>query len=249
MQKQKHYIAIACEILYREVCFSASQSKNIVDVVFQTKGLHDIGEAAMSKGLQDAINQVDHTRYDAILLVYGLCNNGIRNLHAPIPLVVPRAHDCITLLMGSKEKYAGYFANNPGAYYHSSGWLERNVNSDDNTINQLGIGKSYEQYAAEFGDENAEYLMEMLGSWLVNYNKLAFINNGIGDVESNMKKSQSYAKSNNWDFEEVKGDINLFERLVNGDWDEKDFLVIPPQHKIVPSNDDGVITYISETPC
>ena len=247
MHHPKRYIAIACEILFREVCLCASKSKHIIDVVFQKKALHDIGEAEMYKALQSAVNQVDYNKYDAILLAYGLCNNGIRNLHAPIPMVVPKAHDCITLLMGSREKYADYFANNPGAFYHSSGWLERSTHSKEegSVMHQLGIAKSYEEYAEEFGEENAEYLMSMFGNWLVNYNKVTFINNGVGDIKNNIAMSQAYAKDNNWEYEEIDGNICLIERLVDGDWDEQDFLVIPPNRKIMPSNDANIITYIA----
>jgi len=38
--------------------------------------------------------------------------------------VVPRAHDCITLLLGSKERYAKLFGERPGTYWYSAGWLE-----------------------------------------------------------------------------------------------------------------------------
>ena len=239
----KRFIVIACEILFREVCFCVSKSKNIVDVMFQKKALHDIGEAEMYRALQNAVNQVDHEKYDAILLAYGLCNNGIKNLHAPIPMVVPRAHDCIALLMGSKEKYADYFANNPGAYYHSSGWLERNAHDERSVMHQLGIAKTYDEYVDEYGEDNAEYLMSMLGNWLVNYTKVAFINNGIGDVENNRAKSKTIAHENNWDYEEVEGNISLIERLIEGEWVESDFLVIPPNCVIEPSHDSNIVTW------
>ena len=244
----KRYLIISCEILFREVCFCVSKSKHIVDVSFQKKGLHDIGEASMSKALQDVIEQVDYDKYNAILLCYGLCNNGIRNLHAPIPIVVPRAHDCITLLMGSKEKYDDYFFNNIGTYFHSSGWLERDKNSNETAgsiIQQLGIDKSHADYVEEYGEENADYLMSILGNWLVNYNKVAFINNGIGDIRGNAEKSKKFAEQNNWDYEEVEGNISLIERLVDGDWDEVDFLIVPPNHTIEPTNDSSVFTYVS----
>ena len=244
MESIKRYLIISCEILFREVCFCASKSKHIIDVAFQKKGLHDIGEAEMSKELQKVINQVDYDKYSAILLCYGLCNNGVRNLHAPIPMVIPRAHDCITLLLGSKEKYSEYFANNIGTFFHSSGWLERDMhpNETDGSITQkLGIDKSYINYVEEYGEENAEYIMSIVGNWLVNYKKVAFINNGIGDIKGNREKSIEFAKNKNWDYEEVEGDINLIERLVNGEWDESDFLIIPPNHKIESTNDPDIL--------
>ena len=43
----------------------------------------------------------------------------------PSPLVLPRAHDCITLLMGSRTEFERYFQDHPGVYYRSTGWVER----------------------------------------------------------------------------------------------------------------------------
>ena len=73
-------ILLACEIMYREISYCVSRSKNIVDVKFIRKGLHDVGEKEMSAALQGEIDQVPTGRYEAILLGYGLCSNGIRGL-------------------------------------------------------------------------------------------------------------------------------------------------------------------------
>lgn len=173
MDNIKRYKLIACEVMFREVCYCASQCKNIIDITFMPKGLHDIGECKMSQMLQREINQADGikedgNKYEAILLCYGLCNNGIRNLHANIPIVIPRAHDCITLLLGSKSRYIEYFNKNPGTFYKSSGWIERDVDPNDtkgSITSQLGINKTYDEYVKKYGKDNADYLMEILGDW------------------------------------------------------------------------------------
>ena len=119
---------IACEIMYRELCAAVARSVNLVDVEFLPKGLHDIGQAGMSSRLAEVLAGVDETRYEAMLLGYGLCSNGLVGLAArSIPLVVPRAHDCITLFLGSKERYLEYFQDHPGVYFKTSGWIERGV--------------------------------------------------------------------------------------------------------------------------
>ncbi|MDR3076348.1 MAG: DUF1638 domain-containing protein, partial [Synergistaceae bacterium] len=148
MDGKKKFHFIACEILFREACYCASKSRSVVDITFVPKKLHDLGEAKMSEALQRQIELVDASKYDAILMGYGLCSYGVRGLHADIPLVIPRAHDCITLLMGSKELYSEYFDNNPGTYFHSSGWIERDSETGEEGIaSQLGINKTYEEYA------------------------------------------------------------------------------------------------------
>ena len=59
MGMPKRFKLIACEIMFREICFCASQSRNIIDIQFMPKGLHDIGESKMVIKLQAEIDQVD----------------------------------------------------------------------------------------------------------------------------------------------------------------------------------------------
>ena len=235
---------IACEILYREACFCAALCDNIIDITFMQKGLHDIGSEKMSLKLQAEIDQVDPEKYDAILLCYGLCNNGVQNLHGNIPIIIPRAHDCITLLLGSKEKYTEYFQENPGTFFKSPGWIERDVNpgeAEDGVMSQLGLQKSYEEYVEQYGEENADYIMEIMGNWETNYTKMTFINTRLGNVDSDRKTSREAAEEKDWEFEEIDGDIGLIQKLMGGQWHEDEFLMIQSGKKIVPSTDDTIV--------
>jgi hypothetical protein len=241
---KKRYKLIACEVLFREICYCASRCSNIVDVTFMEKGLHDVGTKKMSEKLQAEIDTVDADKYDTILLCYGLCNNGITGLRSTLPVVVPRAHDCITLLMGSKERYKDYFNQNPGTFFFSPGWLERNKDpgdTEDSIPTQLGMGKTYEEYVEEYDEETAKYLAEVLGDWLKNYKKAAFINTLVGSEETYRDRTKQFAAENGWAYEELCGDTGLIFRLLNGDWDPEEFLVLPPHASVAPSNDDNII--------
>ena len=106
----KRFQFIVCKVMQREAYFCAAKSKNIVDVVLMDQGLHnepDKLRAEVQKAL-DKTTDIQGRPYDASLLGYGLCSNGIVGLSAKIPIVVPRGHDCVTLLLGSKEKYREY---------------------------------------------------------------------------------------------------------------------------------------------
>ena len=115
---------IACEVLYREICDAAAHSPHQADVEFLEKGLHDYGGAAMSKELQFRIDATDPSKYDAIVLGYALCGNGLHGLRASrLKLVAPRAHDCIALLMGGRQLYAEYFDRIPApSFVPPAGW-------------------------------------------------------------------------------------------------------------------------------
>ena len=237
---------LSCEILYREFCAAIARSPNVVDVEFLTKGLHDVGSEGMLERLQAAVDHVG-PGYDAVLMGYGLCNNGLAGLTArQIRLVAPRAHDCITLFLGSKERYLDYFQSNPGVFYETTGWLERG--EGDGELSQLALGKklgmarSYEEFVAKYGEDNAGYLWEELGNLTRHYSKIAFIEMGIEPDPSFERRAREKAQAQGLKFEKLIGDMRLFQRLVDGAWDDREFLIVPPGWRITAHYNAGIIT-------
>ena len=183
-------------------------------------------------------------KYDAILLGYGLCNNGIRGLHSTIPLVIPRAHDCIAMLMGSKDKFRKYFDAHPGTFYRSVGWVEQvehHLSNPDSTTTQMGM-EEYNDYVEKYGEENAKYLIDMFEGGLKHYTKLTYINTGVADFQEYKDDEKADAVARGWEFEEYQGDTNIFMRMFNGEWDDNDFLVVPAGKKVKPSYDNEIIS-------
>ena len=245
--RKKRYLAMCCEIIQREACFCAASSENVIDLQFISQGYHDLESGDMSRRLQEHISKVDASRYEAILMGFALCNNGIVGLKAvDIPLVVPKAHDCITLFMGGKERYDEYFNANPGTYYLTSGWMERDsdnlVKMENTVMSKLGLDKTYEQYVAEYGKETADYLMETLGGGLEkHYDKVCFIDMGVVDSASYRDQARKEAEKRNFKFEELKGDLHLIRDLFDARWNKDDFLVVNPGEEIKPSYDCSVL--------
>jgi hypothetical protein len=57
-------------------------------------------------------------QYDAVVLAYGLCGGATAGIEARgVPVVLPRAHDCITLFLGGRDRYDTEFAAHPGTYW------------------------------------------------------------------------------------------------------------------------------------
>ncbi len=238
---------ISCEIFYREMCAAISRSPHKIDIEFFSKGLHDIGAPKMLAKLQQALDGVDQSRYDAILFGYGLCNNGLVGLQATeIPLVIPRAHDCISLFLGGKERYRRYFDANPGAYYLTTGWLERGENNDGelqqiSIPTQYGFGQSLAELTEKYGEENAQYLFEQLGDLTRNYTKYTFIEMGLEPDSRFENTARDKARETNLEFEKMQGDMSLMHRLVNGVWNDDEFLVVPPGYQVTACYDDKFI--------
>lgn len=253
MPEMKKLKIIACDVLNREVNWIAARSSCYTDTTFIHQGLHCVPDK-LRITLQEEINKANEEgfpynhfnntpHYDYIVIMYGLCSNGIAGVSSSnIPLVIPRGHDCLTLLLGSKDAYQEYFNSNPGTYWYSRGWIERSTQPGRERYE--GTLKEYEE---RYGEENAEYLMEMEQNWMREYQNAAFVNwETLGNTDFFRKYSEECAEYMKWRYSELQGDVGLMERLVNGVFDEKEVLIVPPLAKVVPSYDEGIIKYAFE---
>ncbi len=236
---------ISCEIFYREMCAAVASSPHRVDIEFIPKGLHDLPPGEMTARVQTIIDAVPEGVYDAILLGYGLCNNGLAGIVARYcPLVLPRAHDCITLFMGSRQRYRDYFDAHPGTYFLTSGWIERGETTgelvDLSVQQQLGMNMTMEELIEKYGADNAEYLYETLCQGTKNYEHIAWIPMGVEPPELEQRAKQT-ANEKGWSIETVPGDMTLIQQLVNGDWNNADFLTVAPGECVKATHDERVI--------
>jgi len=237
---------IACEILFREFCAAAARSVNRVDVEFLPKRLHDLGQAGMFARLKGVVEEVDQSQYDAVLLGYALCSNGIVGLAAgDIPLVVPRAHDCISLFLGSKEQYLEYFQSHPGVYFKTSGWIERGEGPEqftgDSVQKRNSMNQTYEELAAKYGEDNARFLYEQLSEMTHNYGRLTYIEMGIEPDDRFERYAREEAAELGWDYERLTGDMSLIQDLLDAHWDDERFLVVQPGSQVSASFDERII--------
>jgi hypothetical protein len=246
--ERKRYCLVVCEVFYREACYCAALSPNVIDLHFISQGLHDLGSERMAATLQKELDQVDAQRFGAILLGYGLCNNGIIGLsHPSLPLVIPRAHDCITLFLGSRRRYDQYFKANPGTYFQTSGWIERDFETMDSPAlaeakSVFGSMYNWKEMVEQYGEENARFLMESMGDNLQHYTKMTYIS--IPQIPDGYAgQVREAAKQRGLEYHELEGDLGLLQRMLDGRWDEEDFLVVPSRHPVQASFSEAIIDY------
>jgi hypothetical protein len=224
------------------MCDACAHSPHQVDVEFLPKGLHDLGGKPMAAKIQEVVDRTQEGVYDAILLGYGLCGNGLDGLMARhTPLVLPRAHDCIALLMGSRERYQQYFEGNPGTFYRSTGWLERGKGLQQLTHQTLGFDEPLEALIRKYGEDNGRYLYEEMTRYRSQYRKLTFIETGLEAGGKFVAEAAAEAKENGWSFERLTGDLAWLRRLVNGEWTEAEFAIAKPGQRIAASYDGLVV--------
>ena len=253
------YACIICEVLFREFCQLAVQSTATLDLILMPQGLHSTPdelrarvqqkiaelEGEPSADCNTAVTDSFGLTYDAILLGYALCSNGVVGLSTRrTPLVIPRGHDCITLLLGSKETYRTYFDSHHGIYWYSSGWLERTM--------QPGRERwelTRNHYVTHYGEENADYLMEMEQQWFNEYEWATYINWHLPTEERDRRYTQDCAAYLGWKYDEIDGDPRLLQDMLDGAWDDERFLVLQPGECIEPSYDPCVLKSCAGCDC
>jgi hypothetical protein len=245
---------VACEVLARELYWCAARARHTADVSLMRQGLHDNSDLCRGQ-LQAQIDQASADRYDALLLGYGLCNNSLAGVRAgPIPMIIPRAHDCITLLLGSKERYARLFAETPGTYWFSSGWLEcRQKEGDPIAPRQnSGLGPTYRheyrELVAKYGEENAKYLIEFMSGWETHYTQGCLIHFDFDGHLGLDDQVRRICDEKGWAFVKVDGDLGLLQAGLDGNWDAERFLTVEPGRTVRASFDDAILG-IEAAPC
>ncbi len=234
--------AITCDILARPVYFCAATTRNIVDVQHLSAALH-VEPLTLRERIQE---QIDATPagYDAVVLAYGLCGGGTAGLVArDVPVVLARAHDCITIFLGGRDRYRREFEATPGTYWYVADQIDRG-----NALKGWLLGDAarsedaqaaYDDYVARFGVTNAEYLMETLGEWSARYERGAYLDVGM-ESSGAAERALEEAERRGWRFERVAADLRLVCRLLDGEWDEE-FQVLQPGERLTMTWDESIV--------
>jgi hypothetical protein len=235
----KRYKFIGCKVLMRELYQLASASENIVDTLWKKQALHNTPDILRSE-VQAAIDAVEaeEEKYDAILLGYCLCSNGIVGLKPTrTPIVIPRGHDCITMLLGSRERYQSLFDSySGGIYWYSPGWIENSI-----MPGRERYDIAYKEYSEKYGEDNAQYLMDMEQGWMKEYKCALYVDWPEQRRQEYADYTRSCAEFLNWEFRAEKGDSTLLKDMLEGNWDSERFLVVQPGETVHPSFDEKII--------
>lgn len=164
MSQTVKFKLICCDVFMRSICPEIANTPNIADPEITPLGAHE-NSKSLCENIQSRIDAAEGQGYDAILLSYGLCGNSTLDIVARfVPLVIPRAHDCCTILLGSRKKFMEYFKDNLSGDWSSTGYMERSnsyLRSTD-TGKLLGLDKEYDEYVRLYGEENVAFIWENL---------------------------------------------------------------------------------------
>jgi hypothetical protein len=210
MEKKKSLV-IACAIMKEELQHLRNDG---ISLVFLEQSLHRTPQN-MKGAIQEEIDKAASWEGEQVILSYGLCSNGIVGVRANgHPLLIPKVHDCIALFLGSGARYMEEHEREPGTYYLTKGWIEEKKSP-------LGI---YEEYCQRYGKDTAEWVIR---EELKNYTRIALVESELGMGETHRQHARENARFLNLKYEEIKGSLNFFHKIVEGPWD-KDFVRLNP---------------------
>ncbi|MDX2112027.1 MAG: DUF1638 domain-containing protein [Verrucomicrobiota bacterium] len=228
---------IACNVLETEVHHWATVCGQKGPMTFFEIGLHD-APANLRAVLQAAIDEADmDDTAEAVVLVYGLCGLGTHGLYARTkPLVLPRAHDCMTLFLGHCHRYDKVMREDPGTYWYAPGWQRAGRAPGADYKETLR-----EQYKDRFDEDQIEALLEMQDESMRQHSTAGYVDLAMPGDAAFQEKARAAAEHFGWQFKTFKGDPGLLRDLLSGAWDDERFLVVPPGHCIQATGDEHII--------
>jgi len=208
-------IFLACKVFEGIV-----SSPEDASTIFLDYGLHSIPKK-LQQTVQEQINAVEEP--SLIILGYGLCGNGLHEIEAGVhTLVIPKADDCVSIFMGSRQRYLEQFNANPGTYYLTKGWFE--VGSDPLS--------EYEKLIEGYGQETADWLMKVQYQ---HYKRLVFValsDQGLEDYRPRALQVAEYCQRFGMVYEEYHGSGELISQidavLRSPEQTSPEFLVVAP---------------------
>jgi hypothetical protein len=239
---------LACAVLADEVRGIIERHGLPCRVELLAQGLHNEPDHLRNE-LQAAIDRCEAAGDgDGIALVYGLCSRGTEGLISRrLPIAIPRAHDCITLLLGDRRRYAAEVAAHPGSYWYSPGWIRHTQMPSAERRERCR-----EHYRAVYGEEQADYLMEQLEGWIRDYDRAVFVDQGDGAVAAAAAFTRRCAAELGWRCDRIAGDPGLLHRLLAGDWRDEEIAVLRPGQTICMNADaDRIVDVVAAAvpPC
>jgi hypothetical protein len=235
---------ITCAVLEDEIAEYSQSLAHIVHTEILEQGLHN-EPMRLREEVQKAVSRVEETTdADAIVLGYGLCSRGTEGVRSTrCKLVMARAHDCITILLGSKERYAQYVAKNPGTYWYSPGWNRHHIPPGEERYKVLR-----DQYVEKYGEDNADFLMETEQHWFSSYDRATYVELQAGVTEEDINYTKGCAQWLHWNFDHQRGDPSLLLALLKGDWDSERFVVLEPGQTLRMTANERVVEATDHEP-
>ena len=226
---------IICDVFREEFEVYSPDGIEFAQVSFFEMGLHD-NPPKLRQTLQTEIDRIEmETDVDCILLAYGLCGGGTLELSTrKTKLVIPKAHDCVSILLGCAHRHAQLMKEAPGTYFYSPGWVRGKRVPGPDRENWIRS-----QYSDKYDEEMLDELVEADLETFEHYSTVGYVD--IAENESAKAYCQQCARHLNWEFKTLPCDSAWWRDLLAAKWDPERFLVLEPGQRIAMGSDGEIL--------
>ncbi len=215
---------VSCRTLETELTAALRRTGGDYTVSWLESGLHNVPQKLFQQ-LDELLSSLEA---DRVLLAMGFCGNAIAGLRTgDYELIVPRADDCITLLLGSPSRRAE-IAKRLSAYFLTEGWMRGERN----------LWVEYQYSVKKFGEKTARKLADMMFG---HYRTLALLDTGLDDMDALLEETRIIAQTLDLEQKVVPATVRFLEELLTGPWNEERFLRVPP-HTVIRQSDLSLTT-------
>ena len=209
-------LILACNTIRDELEKTASETGCTYPFRWVESGLH-LRPESLRQRLQLELDSI--TGVDRVILGFGFCGNALVGLKSKdYELIIPRADDCITLLLGSR-KNRECFSRTGAMYFLTRGWLQ----------DEFNIWKEYQSVLARFGAEKTQRIYErMLG----HYRFLALIDTGAYELEALLPLVREIASTLKLEIRVLPGSDGYLKKLLSAEWNADEFITVPPHTQV-----------------
>lgn len=204
-------LIVACRTIEDELELARREVGCDLPIRWIESGLHNWPNRLRDR-LQQELDAI--TDADRVLLAFGYCGNSVVGLTTgDFELIVPKADDCITLMLGSCARREEVSAEK-ATYFLTPGYLDHEAN----------LWSEYGALVAKRGKEKADWVYTAM---LQHYRRLGVIETGSFELQPFFERTRPIAETFKLDHEVIPGTTSYLCRLLTGPWDEA-FLTIGP---------------------
>jgi hypothetical protein len=218
--KRMNECVIACETLRDELQFVMAKTNTKMPAFWIESGLHNVPNKLHTR-LQEALDR--SAGYQRVYFLFGTCGNSVLGLKTGgFELIMPRVDDCISLLIGHREKREE-IARAHAAYFLTEGWLrgERNM------------WVEYQYSVKKFGKAQAEEIIKLMYG---HYRTLGLLDTQVNPVDRLVDATKTIAETFNLTQQVIPATTAYIDELLRGPWPASRFIVKAPYSEIQPSD-------------
>jgi hypothetical protein len=208
-------IIVACNTIRDELDL-AIRATGVTYPVYRIDSKLHIEPQKLKESIQETIDRI--TNVSTIILAFGFCGYGLVGIKSEkARLILPKAEDCISLLLGSQERRT-VLSTEAARYYLTRGWIESEHNIADT------VDYSIRRFGAQRG-------LRVVRSMLKHYRYLTLLDTGGYDIAPYRQKTEELAEQLGLERQIMRGSQRFLEKLLTGPWDEE-FIVADPGQPI-----------------